>query len=255
MDLRSFGNGERFTFERGKQQTRPDKVWTKLTPNLDFTVSHLAFEKVKHCDDIVTRVSDHRPLLLSMQVVKKSRWKFPEWILRTKAGCTKMIEKLKNSRSIGEVWPKLRSAVEDVTQELTIQDKYSNEVMDAKFFIEPDLFNPSTATTRRIKKSNNKKVSQNLSQKAAVTFFKELYHGKKTKNILSTLNKTVSEKDVEQAIESSPKNKSPGLDGIPYELFKSCSEFFIPLLTKDFNFLLKGNVTDKWKKGITSLLP
>ena len=128
-----------------------------------------------------------------------------------------------------EIGSNIKNATKKTIQHLITNDKLSEEVMDAKFFVEPDLLNPSPVTTSRIKKNAKHKITENLKKSQAVNFFRKLYAGNtSSKKVFANINRECTRKEVEKAIDSSPNCKSAGPDGIPYELFKKCKDFFVP---------------------------
>ena len=61
--------------------------------------------------------------------------------------------------------------------------------------------------------------------------------------------------EVELALKELPKNKSPGLDGIPYEFYKDQSNIFAPILRDLFNDQLSTlNLLDSNLIGATRLI-
>ena len=70
------------------------------------------------------------------------------------------------------------------------------------------------------------------------------------------LEKPVREEEVEEVIKSSSNNKSPGLDGICYELYKHTRAQLAPTLTKVFNCQLdRTSLIQSNKEGVTRLIP
>jgi len=67
----------------------------------------------------------------------------------------------------------------------------------------------------------------------------------------SILNNTITDDEVAKAISQLKTGKSAGIDGIPGEMFKCCSNILVPFITKIFNdIFVKTTIPDVWKKGI-----
>ena len=53
--------------------------------------------------------------------------------------------------------------------------------------------------------------------------------------------KDVTLEEVEEAIKDAKTNKSPGMDGLSYELYKKCQNSLAPMLTEVINFQLSND--------------
>ena len=65
----------------------------------------------------------------------------------------------------------------------------------------------------------------------------------------------VTECEVRDALKQVGLNKSPGLDGLPYEVYLRMSHMFVPILTDVFNhWFAKGAIPGCITKGVITLL-
>ena len=65
----------------------------------------------------------------------------------------------------------------------------------------------------------------------------------------------VTECEVRDALKQVGLNKSPGLDGLPYEVYLRMSHMFVPILTDMFNhWFAQGAITGSVTKGVITLL-
>ena len=75
-------------------------------------------------------------------------------------------------------------------------------------------------------------------------------------NIKNKLEEPIKCEELVEAIKSSSNNKSPGLDGIPHELYKETIDVIGPILTKVFQEQLDRNeLIASGKEGVTRLIP
>ena len=65
----------------------------------------------------------------------------------------------------------------------------------------------------------------------------------------------ITESDVHSALKKVGRGKSPGLDGLPYELYLRLSHIFVPILTVVFNnWFRQGSVPRRITRGVITLL-
>ena len=65
----------------------------------------------------------------------------------------------------------------------------------------------------------------------------------------------VTEYEVRDALKQVSLNKSPGLDGLPYEVYLRMSHMFVPILTDMFNhWFAQGAIPGSVTKGVITLL-
>ena len=65
----------------------------------------------------------------------------------------------------------------------------------------------------------------------------------------------VTECEVRDALKQVGLNKSPGLDGLPYEVYLRMSHMFVPILTDMFNYwFAQGAIPGSVTKGVITLL-
>ena len=65
----------------------------------------------------------------------------------------------------------------------------------------------------------------------------------------------VTECEVRDALKQVDLNKSPGLDGFPYEVYLRMSHMFVPILTDMFNhWFIQGAIPGCVTKGVITLL-
>ena len=65
----------------------------------------------------------------------------------------------------------------------------------------------------------------------------------------------ITEDEVRKAINSVGSDKSPGLDGLPYEVYLKLSHMFVPLLASIYNNWMKqGSISRRFTRGIVKLL-
>ena len=65
----------------------------------------------------------------------------------------------------------------------------------------------------------------------------------------------VTEEEVKIAMSQVSNSTSPGLDGLPYEIYKSLSHLFIPILTQLYNhWFTLGHIPSQVTKGVITLL-
>ena len=65
----------------------------------------------------------------------------------------------------------------------------------------------------------------------------------------------VTECEIRDALKQVGLNKSPGLDGLPYEVYLTLSHMFVPMLTDMFNhWFAQGAIPGSVTKGVVTLL-
>ena len=65
----------------------------------------------------------------------------------------------------------------------------------------------------------------------------------------------VTECEIRDALKQVGLNKSPGLDGLPYEVYLRMSHMFVPILTDVFNYwFAQGAIPGSVTKGVITLL-
>ena len=65
----------------------------------------------------------------------------------------------------------------------------------------------------------------------------------------------ITESEVRAALRTVANNKSPGLDGLPYELYLRLSHLFVPILTDVFNhWFAQGSIPGQVSRGLITLL-
>ena len=65
----------------------------------------------------------------------------------------------------------------------------------------------------------------------------------------------ITEDEVREALKTVGKNKTPGIDGLPYEVYLRLSHMFVPLLTAVYNNWMKqGSIPQRFTRGIVKLL-
>lgn len=85
-------------------------------------------------------------------------------------------------------------------------------------------------------------------------FLKDL--GSIDKATADGLDQSISLDEVKLALKSCAKNKSPGLDGLPYEFYIKVQDLVAPVLVKIYNNQLEAGVLiPSFRKGVTKLIP
>ena len=70
-------------------------------------------------------------------------------------------------------------------------------------------------------------------------------------DMFEILDQRISENEIADSISYLKNNKSPGIDGIPGEFYKTCSHVLIPLLFKLFNLIFENGIfPSSWCDGI-----
>ncbi len=94
-----------------------------------------------------------------------------------------------------------------------------------------------------------------------MNFFTKFYqHGApddcKNDEIRDILDSVISEEEIYAALRKLKYGKSPGLDGVPIDLFKSLDKELMPMLTKLFNYIVEmGNFPENWASGCINPVP
>ena len=57
----------------------------------------------------------------------------------------------------------------------------------------------------------------------------------------------VTECEVRDALKQVSLNESPGLDGLPYEVYLRMSHMFVPILTDMFNHCFAQGAEERWQ--------
>ena len=66
---------------------------------------------------------------------------------------------------------------------------------------------------------------------------------------------TITECEVVEALKQVKRNKSPGLDGLPYEMYLQMSHMFVPILTVMFNhWFNQGGIPGQVTRGVITLI-
>lgn len=113
----------------------------------------------------------------------------------------------------------------------------------------------------------------NINMQTTNTFWKDIYtpapiNSEATNILLNSIrntleprlanehNTTITEEETNTIINRLPSNKSPGIDGITYELYKTYSDIFAPLLTKLFHTIFEAEtLPDSMTLSLIKLLP
>ena len=66
--------------------------------------------------------------------------------------------------------------------------------------------------------------------------------------------KTISEAEVLAAINDLPKNRTPGIDGLPSEFYQLYKKVLIPILVTVFNETLQDKLSDSQRTGAITLI-
>ena len=70
-------------------------------------------------------------------------------------------------------------------------------------------------------------------------------------NIVNDLDLEITQEELLHVIKSLKENKSPGLDGLISEIFKSCADLLCPLLVKIYNVVFSSGCYPKsWSEGV-----
>uniref|UniRef100_A0A803TN93 Reverse transcriptase domain-containing protein n=1 Tax=Anolis carolinensis TaxID=28377 RepID=A0A803TN93_ANOCA len=70
------------------------------------------------------------------------------------------------------------------------------------------------------------------------------------------LNEEISEKEIYQAIKKLDGTKTPGMDGLGTEYYKSFSEMLIPKLLELYNGIMNGEkIPESWRMSLIILIP
>ena len=73
---------------------------------------------------------------------------------------------------------------------------------------------------------------------------------------IASLSAPITLDEISLGISILPAHKAPGIDGLPYEWYKSYSSFLLPSLLTLFNAILDGaSPPDSWSRTLISLLP
>ena len=65
----------------------------------------------------------------------------------------------------------------------------------------------------------------------------------------------IKEEEIRDALKSVGLDKSPGIDGLPYEVFLRLSHMFVPLLATIYNnWMRQGTIPRRFTRGIVKLL-
>ncbi len=78
----------------------------------------------------------------------------------------------------------------------------------------------------------------------------------KNGEIREILDAIISEDEIYAALRKLKSGKSPGLDGVPIDLFKSLDKDLMPMLTKLFNYIVEmGCFPENWASGCINPVP
>ena len=65
----------------------------------------------------------------------------------------------------------------------------------------------------------------------------------------------IKEEEIRDALKSVGLDKSPGIDGLPYEVYLRLSHMFVPLLATIYNnWMRQGTIPRRFTRGIVKLL-
>ena len=69
--------------------------------------------------------------------------------------------------------------------------------------------------------------------------------------ISELLNSVITEEEVDHALTNLKKGKSPGLDGLPIDIFINCKKVLLPSVLQLLNYVLENGVyPSKWAEGL-----
>jgi hypothetical protein len=87
--------------------------------------------------------------------------------------------------------------------------------------------------------------------------FLETYnHPKLNQEDINHLNRSITQKEIEAAVKSLPKKKSPGSDGFTAEFYQTFKEEIIPTLLKLFNKIeSEGTLPNSFYEANINLIP
>ena len=164
-------------------------------------------------------------------------------------------EVISSTKSWSDLIKELPSHCDNLTNLVLADDNSASTVYNAKNR-EDLLSGPSQLVTAKLNKLNSASTSGKLIVSNAEKFFAELFDcPESAKCVRQILDKSwIDEETVLKEISSLPKNKSPGIDGIPYDFIKAFPSQFAKLLTKEFNDILRGNFKEYWKFEIIKLI-
>ncbi len=70
------------------------------------------------------------------------------------------------------------------------------------------------------------------------------------------LNATITNEEIMAAILKLKKGKSPGVDGVPFDIFKDCSSQLVPILNTLLNYMFEqGEYPDSWSQAVINPVP
>ncbi len=154
----------------------------------------------------------------------------------------KDIQKCENPQ---QLWKKLKSLRQtaEVDADLDISDFFAH-------FSKPAIDN-----------SDNKFDFDSIHEQELSDFFKQYINGndlgcEENLAVLEILDANISADEIQNALKSLKAKKSPGLDGIPIDLFKTLQKELTPFLCTLFNYLLElRHFPDSWATAIISPVP
>jgi hypothetical protein len=87
--------------------------------------------------------------------------------------------------------------------------------------------------------------------------FRDTYNHPKLNQVdTNHLNRTITQNEIEAAVKSLPKKKSPGLDGFPAEFYQTFKEELIPTFLKLFHKIEReGTLPNPFYEANITLIP
>ncbi len=149
------------------------------------------------------------------------------------------------SKNSTDMWQKLKQfgSKSQTDTQLGLKDFYEH-------FSQPAVDNPDNMHNFDVKFENDivnlmkmyrvkAKACENVNDSSDTTLITEL------------LNSIITEEEVIFALTSLKKGKSPGLDGLPIDIFISCKNALLPCILELLNYVLdKGVYPEKWAQGL-----
>ncbi len=154
------------------------------------------------------------------------------------------IMKCKNRK---ELWAKLNSLNRDTSEDDTVSMQ--------EFF--------EHFSKLPIENTDNKFEFDQKHQSEMFDFFRKfnlagenISDHEENKEIRDILDSIISEEEINAALTKLKTGKSPGLDGVPIEIFKTLEKELMPMLTKLFNYIVEmGKFPENWASGCINPVP